>query len=163
VTPCSRRCVVAGGLALAACGATTAPPDESPLDEPMPDAGALRPDAGVLDEACAHRAPSARALRLELGDFPTLRAPGGAAAVQRPDELLNVWVLHLPNGCFTAVWRVCTHGACDVTPREGRELFCPCHGSRFALDGRVLEGPATRALRTFTVTRDGDALFLERG
>ncbi len=142
---CSRRCAVAGGLAFAACG--------SALRE--------EPDAGLI--SCGDTlTPGASQVRIELADVPALRTPGSAVLVERPDALLNVWVLHLANGCFTAVWRVCTHGACDVEPREQRELYCPCHGSRFGLDGAVLQGPATRPLRSFKVVRQGDALLLER-
>jgi cytochrome b6-f complex iron-sulfur subunit len=163
MTPCSRRCVIAGGLAVAACGgAPSEGPDAGLAVEPAPDAGGTSPDSGTMELRCAQRTPGATSFRIDLSAFPALAMPGGSAVIERPDELLNVWVLHLANGCFTAVWRVCTHGACDVTPRAGPELFCPCHGSRFAVDGRVLQGPATRGLRTFTVVREGDSLFLER-
>ncbi|MBL8941401.1 MAG: Rieske (2Fe-2S) protein [Archangium sp.] len=146
---CSRRCVVAGGLALAACG---------PQGREVADGSV---DAGEVISCSDAPTPGASQVRIELSDVPALRTPGGAALVERPDVLLNVWVLHLMNGCFTAVWRVCTHGACDVEAREN-ELYCPCHGSRFALDGAVLQGPATRALRAFRVVREGETLLLER-
>lgn len=40
----------------------------------------------------------------------------------------------------------CTHLGCMVDRRQGDELVCPCHGSKFSLDGKVLSGPATRDL-----------------
>jgi Rieske Fe-S protein len=40
---------------------------------------------------------------------------------------------------------VCPHAGCDVGPLEGA-LLCPCHNSRFALDGKVLGGPSPRGL-----------------
>jgi len=46
-----------------------------------------------------------------------------------------------------AVSAVCTHLKCIVTfnPEE-KTWDCPCHASRFGLDGKVIEGPALREL-----------------
>lgn len=44
-----------------------------------------------------------------------------------------------------ALSAVCTHLGCTVA-RSGQELACPCHGSRFAVDGANLAGPAVRSL-----------------
>jgi len=159
MTTCSRRCVVAAGLGLAACGPLRV------LETPATgltvehDAGVEAPDAGPT---CATEVPGPDWIRIELSDVPALRTPGATAIVERPEVLLNVWVHHQVDGCFTAVWRVCTHGACDVEPSARAEWTCPCHGSRFGVDGRVLQGPATRPLRAFTIVRSGDALLLRR-
>jgi nitrite reductase/ring-hydroxylating ferredoxin subunit len=42
---------------------------------------------------------------------------------------------------------VCPHLGCRIDRMDGDAIACPCHGSRFALDGAVLHGPATRPLR----------------
>ena len=49
------------------------------------------------------------------------------------------------------VSRVCTHESCTVAlpGAAGGTLDCPCHGSRFATNGTVLNGPATRPLAQF--------------
>ncbi|PLX68970.1 MAG: cytochrome B6 [Denitrovibrio sp.] len=39
----------------------------------------------------------------------------------------------------------CTHLGCTVA-LNGEEFACPCHGSKFASDGSVIQGPATRSL-----------------
>jgi Rieske Fe-S protein len=102
-------------------------------------------------------------VEVRLADHPALREPGGHAEVRVPQALLDVVVVHTAPGCYAALWRICTHGDCAVgwLPSEG-VLRCPCHGSRFARDGRVLEGPATRPLPTFTAVKAGDSLFIHR-
>ncbi|NNF58801.1 MAG: FAD-dependent oxidoreductase [Rhodothermaceae bacterium] len=50
-------------------------------------------------------------------------------------------------GDLHGVGLTCTHLGCHVTwnPAE-RSWDCPCHGSRFGVDGRVLHGPALQPL-----------------
>jgi Rieske Fe-S protein len=44
----------------------------------------------------------------------------------------------------------CTHLGCSVEPRNfGFE--CPCHGSRFDLNGVIAKGPATSSLKKFRI------------
>jgi len=45
---------------------------------------------------------------------------------------------------------ICTHLGCTVTVTSSG-LSCPCHGSRFDRQGRVLKGPADRTLRRLKV------------
>lgn len=72
-------------------------------------------------------------------------APGTGGTVRVEGELLAV--SKDDAGRVTSRSAVCTHLGCIVqwNPAE-RSWDCPCHGSRFALDGDVLEGPATRSL-----------------
>ena len=45
----------------------------------------------------------------------------------------------------------CPHLGCSYGFDDGKKHFvCPCHGSEFALDGRVLHGPATSPLSHLT-------------
>jgi len=49
----------------------------------------------------------------------------------------------------------CTHLGCRISRVEGDELACPCHGSRFRLDGTVARGPAAEPLAHLRHTVDG--------
>ena len=51
------------------------------------------------------------------------------------------------DGTLHAVKATCTHFGCLVGFNDGEQTWdCPCHGSRFALDGTVLDGPACQPL-----------------
>ncbi len=73
-----------------------------------------------------------------------------------PYDLL---VQQLPDNSFRAVYLRCTHEDQPLTATS-TALHCPSHGSRFALDGSVLEGPATNPLTSFPVTEQGDRLLV---
>ena len=51
-----------------------------------------------------------------------------------------------------AIYKVCTHLGCIYrwTPANHR-FECPCHGSKYRLDGRRIESPAPRTLDRFSL------------
>ncbi|MFB6257380.1 MAG: ubiquinol-cytochrome c reductase iron-sulfur subunit [Flavobacteriales bacterium] len=58
-----------------------------------------------------------------------------------------------------AIWLRCTHQGCKLNVGGGI-YSCPCHGSSFSMEGKVLEGPAEKALPTLkTETHDADILI----
>lgn len=60
-----------------------------------------------------------------------------------------------------AVSTTCTHLGC-IVKAEGRGFDCPCHGSRFGLDGSVVKGPAPKALPWLSVSVLGaDTLIID--
>jgi glycine/D-amino acid oxidase-like deaminating enzyme/nitrite reductase/ring-hydroxylating ferredoxin subunit len=74
------------------------------------------------------------------------KLPPGRAHVVR-DGLGKMGVYRDPDGGLHAVSLRCTHLGCLVSFNEAETSWdCPCHGSRFDVDGEVLEGPATKPL-----------------
>jgi glycine/D-amino acid oxidase-like deaminating enzyme/nitrite reductase/ring-hydroxylating ferredoxin subunit len=71
--------------------------------------------------------------------------PGEGAIVSHDGDTLAAY--RDPDGKVTAVSPTCTHLWCRVSWNDAeRSWDCPCHGSRFAVDGTVIEGPAVRDL-----------------
>jgi cytochrome b6-f complex iron-sulfur subunit len=52
---------------------------------------------------------------------------------------------------------ICTHLGCVVPWVAGLDLFkCPCHGSQYAPNGKVVRGPAPKSLALVTAAVEGD-------
>ncbi|MFN8285448.1 MAG: FAD-dependent oxidoreductase [Chitinophagales bacterium] len=63
----------------------------------------------------------------------------------------NVGAHRDENGKLHIVSAACTHLGCTVKWNNDEKSWdCPCHGSRFAYDGRVLNGPAIKDLDSFS-------------
>jgi glycine/D-amino acid oxidase-like deaminating enzyme/nitrite reductase/ring-hydroxylating ferredoxin subunit len=77
-------------------------------------------------------------------------SPGSARVVR--DGAGKTGIYRDGRGALHAVSLRCTHLGCLLRFNSAeRSWDCPCHGSRFGVDGEVLEGPATRALETKSI------------
>jgi glycine/D-amino acid oxidase-like deaminating enzyme/nitrite reductase/ring-hydroxylating ferredoxin subunit len=71
---------------------------------------------------------------------------GSGAIVREGVNLLAIYRDH--DGTFHELSAACTHLGCAVQWNGVESSWdCPCHGSRFAPDGVVLNGPAARPLK----------------
>jgi menaquinol-cytochrome c reductase iron-sulfur subunit len=76
-------------------------------------------------------------------------------------EKSTAWVVRLGEDQVTAYSPECTHLGCPYHWDQGKnEFVCPCHNSLFAVDGRVLGGPAPRPLDRFQTKIDGTKLLV---
>ena len=78
-------------------------------------------------------------------------------------EKSTAWVVRRPDHSIAAFGPQCTHLGCPYRWDEAKnEFLCPCHNSVFAIDGRVLSGPAPRPLDRYQSRLDGSHLLLGR-
>ena len=96
----------------------------------------------------------------ELVDLPAeIRAPGDQAKVTLASgAIVLVWKDRVG---FHATEARCTHRRGELFyDKERNDIWCTEHGSRFYVDGAVEKPPAKVALKTFTVSQEGEKLRL---
>ena len=76
-----------------------------------------------------------------------LSAVGSAALVQT--SVGDFLVAHTAQNSFVALNAICTHQTCTITGFGNQNYVCPCHGSTFDVNGRVLGGPAPAPLHQY--------------
>jgi cytochrome b6-f complex iron-sulfur subunit len=63
-----------------------------------------------------------------------------------------------------ALYRKCVHLGCSVPHCGTSMLFeCPCHGSKYRLNGEYFSGPAPRGLDRFPITVSGGNVVVDTG
>lgn len=82
-------------------------------------------------------------------DRKELVAPG--VLVDGPDGELPIYVRVLADNQFSALSTRCMHRGCQVEPVNDR-FVCPCHGSEYGTDGRILKGPTELPLVEYRIT-----------
>ena len=95
-----------------------------------------------------------------LARVPSSAIESGSVRVQVEGH--KILLARLDSGEVAGVSWVCPHAGCTVCFEDGAQEFnCPCHGARFATDGRVTKGPAREALREYPVSEAGGQLTIE--
>ncbi len=104
---------------------------------------------GVSVSSCAKEtAVTMSADSIAVTDIPV----GGGVIVSEPPVVLT----QPTAGDVKAFTSICPHQGCKVSEVSNNEIYCPCHGSKFsALDGSVIQGPATEGLAAAAVAVDG--------
>ena len=86
---------------------------------------------------------------------PSRRFDAGPPSRFPPDSVTflpdrGLFVFNGPDG-FYCISSVCTHLGCNVR-RTSNGFECPCHGSTYDQNGRVLSGPAPRPLAWYAIS-----------
>lgn len=138
-----RKTVIAGaglGLAAAALAACSSGGDSSQTSGAAPSSGEASDTESAVPKALA----------------TTTEIPVGAGMV------VGEVVLTQPvAGDFKAFSAVCTHAGCLINEVADGTINCPCHGSKFSLDGAVVHGPAAKPLEPVAIEVQGDSIVAE--
>jgi len=72
----------------------------------------------------------------------------------------NIIIARTSAGVFVAVTSICSHQQYNPIAFESSasRFHCPNHGSNFGLDGSVINGPATSALKKYSTALTGTSL-----
>ncbi|MFB8792021.1 MAG: ubiquinol-cytochrome c reductase iron-sulfur subunit [Potamolinea sp.] len=62
----------------------------------------------------------------------------------------------------SAVNPTCTHKGCTVDWKSDQNAFvCPCHQAKYSPDGKVIKGPAEKALPRYEAKIEGDTVLVK--
>jgi Rieske Fe-S protein len=125
-----------------------------------------KPEASGDTATTTAAAPATGAPGAPATDAPG--APASANAISKTSDVPvgsgvivdDIVVTQPAAGVFKGFSSTCTHAGCTVAEVAGGTINCPCHGSKFNLDGTVANGPATRPLEAQAVTVQGDSIVL---
>ena len=110
------------------------------------DQGEDGPPEGFFAQGVNFARRFARARLTKPEDTPVSEIEPGQAKVIGVDGA-RVAAYRDQQGTLHAVSAVCTHMGCVVGWNPNASTWdCPCHGSRFDIDGHVVHGPAQRDL-----------------
>jgi cytochrome b6-f complex iron-sulfur subunit len=109
------------------------------------------PNISPAPVANADKDPDGR-VRLVVSQYPDLAREGGAITLRVPGEQ-NLLVTHPEADTYAVVSSTCTHSGCPLAFEQG-EIVCPCHLSRFDLEGKVTNPPAQAPLTAFVARYD---------
>lgn len=77
------------------------------------------------------------------------------------NEKTTAWVVKMDDQNVVVFTPQCTHLACAYHwDAQQKDFLCPCHGSVFSIDGKVLAGPAPRPLDRYVSRVDNGKLFI---
>ena len=107
-----------------------------------------------------------RPLHVAAGQFVTVGTVAeldkrGSLKRSRPRKLVVIRDPKNP-AAVLALTSVCNHQQCTVDWQARSSRFqCPCHGSRFASDGRLQRGPATKGLTPLEAKLEGGRILVK--
>lgn len=105
-------------------------------------------------------------VRIARSEFSFVTKKGEARerdfVLVKPDNFPFPIALYRTAGGYSACLMRCTHQSCEVEV-QGSRYACPCHGSEFDVQGKVLQGPAEQPLQSFKTEEDEQYIYILLG
>lgn len=154
MTCSTRRSVLAAALGIPAAALTVSgcSSDDKTTETPKGD-GSSTSTSPSSSGSASSPAGDAAGVTVKIADVPE----GGGLIV--PNGKQQIAVSQPSKGTFKAFSAACTHQGVIVAAKDDT-FACPAHGSVFALDGTVKNGPAESSLKELKVTKSGDSLTI---
>ena len=115
--------------------------------------------ASPLNSRCKDYLPGVQAQNedkqpIEVDQLISTAQPGDRIAVKGLDDpqIVYLVITETPQVAEYGINPTCTHLGCAVEWKADQDQFvCPCHGSRYDNQGRVMDGPTKQNLGLITV------------
>jgi cytochrome b6-f complex iron-sulfur subunit len=103
---------------------------------------------------------SAKKMALSLDKVEKLKEVGGSAILKIKGK--EILFIRESEEVIRALDPTCTHKKCTVEYNSDQELIvCPCHGSTYSSEGKVITGPAKESLTAFEATLSENRIIFD--
>ncbi len=100
-------------------------------------------------------------LDLTKPENQSLATVGGTLALDADSlDPTGLLLYRLNESTVLAFSRKCSHMGCTVGAFQNGVSTCPCHGSQYDTNGKVIKGPAPKALKAYTATVSGTTVTI---
>lgn len=97
-----------------------------------------------------------------VGSLTELEQISGKIQVQADSTPIVVIRKPSQSGALVALNPTCPHAGCQVDwQKDNNKFVCPCHGSEFDPSGKVIQGPAGRALTRYPVKIEDQTILVK--
>jgi Rieske Fe-S protein len=98
-------------------------------------------------------------LLVDIKLYPELENPGGGVIFELQDLPKPILLINVDGKNFKAISAMCTHMGCTVSLSKNF-ILCPCHGSTYNLEGKVLRGPAQKDLKNYKLKKNNGRIVI---
>ncbi len=124
----------------------------------------------ALAACSAKTTQSSQPTQPESSGSAEYQAVGSVAVLNKNGQLLNekspvgpVLIVRVSANNLLAVNPTCTHAGCTVAwLAEQKKFHCPCHGTEYSSDDKVIKGPARKPLKTYAVKIENDSVLVKQ-